>query len=353
MEYGNSAETAAAGAMPAQRTPSAERAGRTRASSTAVALQDGARQIRESVSSVISGKDEQVHLAVVVLLAGGHLLVEDVPGVGKTVLAKTLAAAMDSSVSRIQFTPDLLPSDVTGVAIYDQVERRFEFQQGPVFANVVIGDEINRASPKTQSALLECMEEGQVTVDGVTHKLPAPFTVFATQNPSEMEGTYALPEAQRDRVMARMSMGYPERDDELAMVDRRDSSDPLASVRASLSATDVSNMIEQASRIYVAPAIKQYIVDLARATREHADVRVGVSPRATLHLVRASRAAAAVAGRDFVVPDDVAKLVGPVFAHRLVLSARGSRGTAASASAARIIDQISQQIAVPTSAATA
>ncbi|KAB1659635.1 MoxR family ATPase [Pseudoclavibacter chungangensis] len=304
--------------------------------------------VRENVRSVVEGKDEQIHLALVTLLAGGHLLVEDVPGVGKTVLAKTLAASMSATVNRIQFTPDLLPSDVTGVAVYDQVDRRFEFQPGPVFANVVIGDEINRASPKTQSALLECMAEGQVSVDGETHRLPEPFTVFATQNPSEMEGTYALPEAQRDRFMVRMSMGYPSREAEYGMVASRDGGDPLRRLRPVVSADDVRRMIESAATVYMAPAVGQYVVDLARATREHPDVRVGVSPRASLHLVGAAKANAAVSGRDYVVPDDVARLAPPVFAHRLVLNSRGSRPGGSDGEA--VVAQILQRVPAPTAA---
>jgi len=326
------------------------RPGSVSARMSAAQVRQGADRIRDNVRRVVSGKPEQIELALIVLLAGGHLLVEDVPGVGKTVLARTLAASMSGSVNRIQFTPDLLPSDVTGVAIYDQSERRFEFQPGPVFANVVIGDEINRASPKTQSALLECMAEGQVSVDGVTHRLPAPFTVFATQNPDEMEGTYALPEAQRDRFMARMSMGYPDRDAELAMLDDRDAADPLDRLEAVVAEDQVRAMIEAASAVYVAAAVKQYVVDLARATREHADVRLGASPRATLHLVRAARAAAVIAGRDYVVPADVARLLEPVFAHRLVLNARSQRSAASSSESARVLASIRQRVAAPSGA---
>ncbi|WP_373285867.1 AAA family ATPase [Pseudoclavibacter endophyticus] len=315
---------------------------------TAEQLRGAIERIRENVRQVITGKDEQIELALVVLLAEGHLLVEDVPGVGKTVLAKTLAASMSATVNRIQFTPDLLPSDVTGVAVFDQADRRFEFQPGPVFANVLIGDEINRASPKTQSALLECMEERQVSIDGDTHRLPDPFTVFATQNPSEMEGTYALPEAQRDRFLARMSMGYPDRDAELGMVDAREGGDPLTRVRPVVTAETVRAMINACSEVYVAPPIKSYVVDLARATRDHADVRVGVSPRATLHLIRAARASAAISGRDYVVPSDVAALVAPVFAHRLMLNTRGARGGIGTGEAARVIEQVQQRVVAPT-----
>lgn len=346
----HSADAAATAASAAAAHAPAGRGAAHAGAATPEQVRDAAARLRDNVATVIEGKEAQIHLALVVLLAEGHLLVEDVPGVGKTVLAKSLAASMDASVNRIQFTPDLLPSDVTGVAIYDQSSRRFDFQPGPVFANVVIGDEINRASPKTQSAFLECMEEQQVSVDGTTHRLPDPFTVFATQNPSEMEGTYALPEAQRDRFMARMSMGYPARDAELAMVDRRDAGNPSATLRPVISAAGVRAMIDAAARVYIAPGIKHYLVDLARATREHGDVRVGVSPRATLHLLRASKANAIIAGRDFVVPDDVAGLATPVFAHRLVLNARGSRGAVGTGEATRVMQQVLKQVPAPTGA---
>lgn len=314
------------------------------------ALFEHAARLQEAVSSVVVGKPEQVRLAVTVLLAGGHLLVEDVPGVGKTVLAKTLAKSMSSKVNRIQFTPDMLPSDVTGVAIFDQRKSEFEFQPGPVFANVVIGDEINRASPKTQSALLECMEERQVSVDGQTHHLPDPFTVFATQNPSEMEGTYPLPEAQRDRFMARISMGYPDRESELQMLESRDRVDPLASLEPVVSAAQVRTMISQVQDVFVAPSVKQYVVDLARATREHEAVRVGVSPRASLHLLRAAKASAAITGRSYVVPDDVRDLLVRVFAHRLVTGSRAGRKSSSYAEASRILEQIAAQVPAPTGA---
>lgn len=322
----------------------------TRVDSAVSAVHEHAAALQSAVSTVIIGKQAQVRLAVTVLLAGGHLLVEDVPGVGKTVLAKTLAKAMDAEVHRIQFTPDMLPSDVTGVAVYDQRHGEFEFQPGPVFANIVIGDEINRASPKTQSALLECMEERQVSVDGVTHRLPDPFTVFATQNPSEMEGTYALPEAQRDRFMARMSMGYPVREAELSMLQSRSHTDPLSQLRPVVTAAQVRAMIEQISQVYVAGSLNQYVVDLARATREHDAVRVGASPRAALHLIRAAKASAAIAGREYVVPDDVRGLLTAVFAHRLVIGARGGRQQSSQAEAERILGQIAAQVPAPTSA---
>jgi MoxR-like ATPase len=245
-------------------------------------------RITENVHKVIAGKPEAIRIALVTLLSEGHLLVEDVPGVGKTSLAKALARSVDCAVSRIQFTPDLMPSDITGVSIYNRESSQFEFRPGPIFANVVIGDEINRGSPKTQSALLECMEERQVTVDGMTYPLGNPFLVVATQNPVEMEGTYALPEAQRDRFTARISIGYPD----------------LTTVR----------------NVHVAPELRRYAVELVSATRRMPEVRLGASPRATLHLVRAARAQAALSGREFVVPDDMHVVAGPVLAHRLVLT---------------------------------
>jgi MoxR-like ATPase len=273
------------------------------------------------VESVIEGKAEAVRLALTVLLAEGHVLIEDVPGVGKTMLAKALARSTDCSVRRIQFTPDLLPSDITGVSAYNQERREFEFKPGPVFANIVVGDEINRASPKTQSALLECMEERQVTVDGTTYPLAPPFMVIATQNPIEMEGTYPLPEAQRDRFTARISMGYPSAESELAMLDAHGSSSPLEALEPVARAEDMRELIAAVRKVHVADALKQYVIKLVTATRSTPELRLGASPRATLHLLRASRARAALDGRDFVIPDDVQALALPVLAHRLLPSA--------------------------------
>jgi MoxR-like ATPase len=274
-----------------------------------------------AVESVIEGKSDAIRLALTVLLAEGHLLIEDVPGVGKTMLAKALARSTGCSVRRIQFTPDLLPSDITGVSAYNQEKREFEFKPGPVFANIVVGDEINRASPKTQSALLECMEERQVTVDGRTYPLTAPFMVIATQNPIEMEGTYPLPEAQRDRFTARISMGYPSAESELAMLDVHGSSSPLEDLEPVAQAEDIRELIAAVRTVHVAEPLKQYVIRLVAATRASPELRLGASPRATLHLLRAGRARAALDGRDFVIPDDMQALALPVLAHRLLPSA--------------------------------
>ena len=274
-----------------------------------------------NVEQVIEGKTATVRLALAVLLAEGHLLIEDVPGVGKTKLAKALARSIDCSVRRIQFTPDLLPSDVTGVSVYNQESRDFEFKPGAIFANIVVGDEINRASPKTQSALLECMEERQVTVDGVTYSLHPPFMVIATQNPIEMEGTYPLPEAQRDRFTARIAMGYPDATAEIAMLDAHGAHDPLDSLGSVSDAAMVRRLVDAVRGVHVADAIKQYAVSLVTSTRESPELRLGASPRATLQLLRTARAVAALEGRDFVLPDDLQALAVAVLAHRVIPTA--------------------------------
>ncbi len=281
-------------------------------------LEASAGAIVDNIGRVVDGKDEVAQTALVVLLAEGHLLIEDVPGVGKTVLAKALARSVSCSVRRIQFTPDLLPSDITGVSVFNLREREFEFKPGAVFANIVIGDEINRASPKTQSALLEAMEERQVTVDGTTYELGSPFTVVATQNPYEMEGTYALPEAQRDRFMARISMGYPDSEAELQMVRERDEVNPFDDLQPVTSIDTLHAMIAAARSVFVSPAVERYAIDIVRATRDDPELRLGASPRATLQLVRASKALASVRGRDYVLPDDVDELVPSVLPHRLI-----------------------------------
>jgi MoxR-like ATPase len=280
-----------------------------------------ASSIVDNIEQVIEGKTATVRLALAVLLAEGHLLIEDVPGVGKTKLAKALARSIDCSVRRIQFTPDLLPSDVTGVSVYNQETRDFEFKPGAVFANLVVGDEINRASPKTQSAMLECMEERQVTIDGITRPLQTPFMVIATQNPIEMEGTYPLPEAQRDRFTARIAVGYPDAAAELTMIDVHGAHDPLDDLQPVADAATVRRMIASVREVHAADAVKQYAVDLVTATRESPDLRLGASPRATLHLLRTSRAVAALEGREYVLPDDLQSLAVPVLAHRIIHTA--------------------------------
>jgi MoxR-like ATPase len=305
------------------------------------------RAVMAAIETVIDGKREVVELAVTVLLAEGHLLVEDVPGVGKTMLAKALARSVDCTVSRVQFTPDLLPADITGVSVYNQQDREFEFKPGPVFANVVIGDEINRASPKTQSALLESMEERQVSVDGITHKLPDPFTVIATQNPIEMEGTYALPEAQRDRFMARISMGYPDAASEAEMLRSRETGSPIDALKSVVTIDRLRRMIGTVRSVYVSPAVEQYAVAIAAATRVDRELRLGASPRATLQLVRAAKARAALDGRDFVLPDDIDALAVSVLAHRLMAAKSSAGGTFGREALAEIAARIVASTPVP------
>ncbi|WP_312867708.1 AAA family ATPase [Amycolatopsis pithecellobii] len=307
-------------------------------------LHETMRRIAGNVERVLVGKPDVVRVALVTLLAEGHLLVEDVPGVGKTSLAKALARSIDCTVSRIQFTPDLLPSDVTGVSIYNRQTGDFEFRPGPVFANIVVGDEINRASPKTQSALLECMEEQQVTVDTTTYTLDDPFMVIATQNPIEMEGTYALPEAQRDRFTARVSIGYPDQQAELAMVDEHSGHNPLRELEPVSDAATVMRLIRQVRAVHIAPEVRRYAVDVVAATRQVPEIRLGASPRSTLQFVRAARAQAALSGRDFVVPDDLHAVAIPVLAHRLVLT---TEAHAARRSATDVVRSVLHRVPVP------
>lgn len=277
--------------------------------------------IERNVERVIQGKDREIRLALTTLVAQGHLLIEDVPGVGKTMLAKAIARSIDCSFRRIQFTPDLLPTDVTGVNVFNQERGDFEFRPGAIFANIVLGDEINRASPKTQSALLESMEETQVTVDAVTYELGAPFMVIATQNPIEHEGTYPLPEAQLDRFMMRLSIGYPSVDAAVEILAKHGVRSTIEEIGPVTDAAGIRALIAAAREVHVAPGVARYIVDLAEASRAHRDVHLGASPRAALLLLRASRAYAAAHARDFVSPDDVKALADPVLGHRLVVTA--------------------------------
>jgi MoxR-like ATPase len=278
-------------------------------------------EIEQNVERVVRGKHHEIRLALVALIAEGHLLIEDVPGVGKTMLAKAIARSVDCSFRRIQFTPDLLPTDVTGVNVFSQETTDFEFKPGAIFANIVLGDEINRASPKTQSALLECMEERQVTVDTETHPLGTPFMVIATQNPVEHEGTYPLPEAQLDRFMLRLAIGYPDTEIEAELLSSHSAGAPLDDIGPVNDARGVAQLIEQARDVHVAPSIRNYIVSLVDATRKHTDMYLGASPRASLMILRASRAMAAADERDYVIPDDVKSLAIPALAHRIIVTA--------------------------------
>ena len=277
--------------------------------------------IRGNIERVIQGKSAEIRLALVALVAEGHLLIEDVPGVGKTMLAKAMARSIDCSFRRIQFTPDLLPTDITGVNVYNQERGDFEFKPGAIFANIVLGDEINRASPKTQSALLESMEERQVTVDAVSYQLGVPFMVVATQNPIEHEGTYPLPEAQLDRFMMRVAIGYPEAESEVEILATHGSHSTLEDIGRVTDASGAARMMATAREVFVADSLRRYIVDLAEATRRHPDVYLGASPRASIMLLRATRAMAASDGRDYATPDDIKALAIPVLAHRLIVSA--------------------------------
>ena len=303
-----------------------------------------ARRIIENVAKVIVGKTSVVEQAVAALIAQGHLLVEDVPGVGKTMLAKSISTSIGCSFKRIQFTPDLLPSDVTGLSIYNQQKGAFEFREGPIMAQVVLADEINRATPKTQSALLEAMEEHQVTVDGTTHNLESPFLVIATQNPIEYEGTFPLPEAQLDRFLMRISLGYPDFNEEIAIIERQEQTHPIDSLGAVTTPEDIRHLQQAAKSVYVDQLVRQYVVSLTEATRRHSEVTLGASPRASLGLFRATRALALVQDRDYVIPDDVKLLASSVIAHRLVLSSsarmRGVHST-------DVVDDLLRTVPIP------
>lgn len=276
-------------------------------------------RVIETIETAIVGKRQVVQSALAVLLSNGHLLIEDIPGVGKTTLAKALARSLGLEFKRIQFTPDLLPSDVTGASIFNQKAGEFEFRRGPVFANVVLADEINRSTPKTQSALLECMEERQVTVDGVTYPLPQPFFVIATQNNIEMSGTYPLPEAQLDRFTARIAIGYPGRDDEMRILENQMHARPVDTIQPVMTAQDILQIQYDVRDIHVDPSLRQYILEIVAATRAHPAVSLGASPRGSLNLLYASQAIAAISGRSYVTPDDIKTMAVPVLAHRLMV----------------------------------
>lgn len=299
-----------------------------------------ARRIHRAMSTVVVGKPEAIDAAIMTLLAGGHLLIEDVPGVGKTTLATVLARSVEAGVRRIQFTADMMPTDVTGLSIYDQHEQKFRFHQGPIFTNIVIADEINRATPRTQSALLEAMEERRVSVDGQTMRLPDPFMVAATQNPQDMEGTFPLPEAQRDRFMARIQLGYPAGEAELAMLQDRAGNDPIASVLPVATTAQVLDAQRAVARIHMADEVSRYLIAIVAATRSHSGITLGASPRATLHLSRMARARAAMRGNAFVSPDDVATLADIVLPHRLIVRGRFSSMSDALARSSEIVAEI-------------
>ena len=303
-----------------------------------------AERLINNVEKVIIGKNRELRLAITALMCGGHLLVEDVPGVGKTMLARAIAVSSGCSFRRIQFTPDLLPSDVTGVSIYNQQSNEFEFRSGPIIAQVVLADEINRATPKTQSSLLEAMEERQVTVDGVTHKMPSPFMVMATQNPIEYEGTFPLPEAQLDRFLIRVNLGYPKADDEVTILDKQQVNHPVDSLSSVTEPSEIAQVQGAVREVYIDPIIKQYIVAVVGATREHEDVYLGASPRGSIALLRTSQASALLDGRDYVIPDDVKDLVFVSLEHRIIISP-GARvkGT----TAADILADCLGRVAVP------
>ena len=312
-------------------------------------LADAFHEIERNIEQVVQGKHREIRLALVSLIAEGHLLIEDVPGVGKTMLAKALARSIDCSFRRIQFTPDLLPTDVTGVNVFNQERGDFEFKPGAIFANIVLGDEINRASPKTQSALLESMEERQVTVDTETYQLGTPFIVIATQNPVEHEGTYPLPEAQLDRFMMRIAIGYPDADVEAEILATHRVASTLEDISPVTDAPGVAEMILQSRQVHVASAVRRYIVDLVDASRKHPDVYLGASPRASIMLLRAARAYAAAEARDFVIPDDVKTLAKPVLSHRVIVTADA---VMSGRSVEAVLDELLHEVPVPVSGKT-
>jgi MoxR-like ATPase len=307
-------------------------------------IQPFSRKLISNLEKVIVGKRDSIELIVVSLLCQGHVLIEDVPGVGKTMLARSLAKSLGCSFNRLQFTPDMLPSDVTGVSIFNQSKGLFEFNPGPIFAQVVLVDEINRATPKTQAALLESMEERQVTVDGKTHPLPKPFMVLATQNPIEYEGTFPLPEAQLDRFLLRVRLGYPNSSDEIEILNRQQFHHPIDALVSVINLEELQDAMEEIKKVYVSDAVKRYLVDLINRTRQNKDVYLGASPRGSLALFRTGQVTAAMAGRDYVLPDDIKKLAVPVMAHRVIV---GPEARLKELSAEKIVKEILKNTPVP------
>ena len=313
-------------------------------SGVATGVAESAAKIKANMEKVLVGKGGVIELTLAAILSGGHVLIEDVPGIGKTMLARSLASSLDCSFKRIQFTPDLMPSDITGIHYYNQKTGEFEFRPGPIIAQVVLADEINRATPRTQSALLEAMGERQLTVDGVTMILPAPFMVLATQNPIELEGTFPLPEAQLDRFLLRLRLGYPREEEEDAILTRFHTGDPLAELEPVATGPEIAEFQEAIREIHFEPVLRNYVVQLVQATRCHPDVELGASPRATMGLYRCSQALAAIRGREYVVPDDVKTLAPYALSHRIILKSQARLRDRTSDS---VVDEILSQIAVP------
>jgi len=311
-------------------------------------VQSLAQKISANVERVILGKHNEVELALIALLCQGHLLIEDVPGVGKTMLARAIAKSLGCTFKRIQFTPDMLPTDITGVSVFNQKTREFEFRPGPVHAQIVLTDEINRATPKTQSALLECMEERQVTVDGITYPMPQPFLVMATQNPIEYEGTFPLPEAQLDRFMLRIHLGYPATKDEMAMLDAQQFGHPIEEIVQVTRAEELMNAQRAVKQVYVDALVKEYILALIEATRKHPDIYLGASPRGSLALYKTAQVRAAIQGRDYIIPDDIKALAEPALAHRLIVS---PAARLKNVDARAVVDELIHSVAVPGSRA--
>jgi len=316
----------------------------TLAPETSGSVSQATANIKDNIERVLVGKGGVIELTLAAVLSSGHILIEDVPGIGKTTLARTLASSLDCTFQRIQFTPDLMPSDITGINYYNQKSGEFEFRPGPIIAQIVLADEINRATPRTQSALLEAMAERQLTVDDITITLPVPFLVIATQNPIELEGTFPLPEAQLDRFMLRLRLGYPTEDEEEAMLTRFQTADPLNDLAAVVGASDITELQETVRQVHLDPVLRNYLVQLVQATRTHADVELGASPRATLGLYRCSQALAAIRGRDYVTPDDLKTLAPLALSHRMILR---SQARLRERTPESVIDEILAQIQVP------